>query len=74
MEAEEKAEYFSYKATALRKSSLLLHPSMFHPISSTIEKWADFTEREREMSVTDEKVIFVSTIVFLNSLWSRWPK
>lgn len=57
MEAEEKAEYFSYKATALRKLSLLLHPSMFHPISSTIEKWADFPEREKEMSVTDEKVI-----------------
>ena len=61
MEAEKKAEYFSQNTIALRKLPLLLHPFIFHPINSTVEKWAEFTQRETEMSVTDEKVFFFLT-------------
>lgn len=62
MEAEKKAEYFSQNTIALRKLPLLLHPFIFHPINSTVEKWAEFTQRETEMSVTDEKVFFFSSL------------
>lgn len=58
MEAENKTEYFSQNAVALRKLPLLLYPFIFHPINSTVEKWAEFTQRKTEMSVTDEKKNF----------------
>lgn len=60
MEAEKRLVLLTQNTIALRKLPLLLHPFIFHPINSTVEKWAEFTQRETEMSVTDEKIFFLT--------------
>lgn len=48
--------YLIYKVIALRKVCLLIHPST-HSSSQHTGKWAKFTEKEGEVSVTYKKML-----------------